>query len=187
MAWKAHLVFREQEVAQPYRAAMVNRPGALLFRDGSKVCNTAEGDNSTNFPDTPLHEQLPGVLHAQCSSSTVLTAGPKQGALLCGVQRAAGFCLGSRHAKAHLWSISCANTDSPHEVFLLPIPALEDEANDSPGISYTETGIFIDACKILQKTARGRVRMISLISCALADRIRSQVCSRFLSRAAKGK
>lgn len=102
MAWKARLVFREQEVPQPYRAAMVNRPGALLFRDGSKVCNTAEGDNSTNFPDAPLHEQLPGALHAQCSSSTVLTAGPKQGALLCGVQRGAGFCLGSRHAKAHL-------------------------------------------------------------------------------------
>lgn len=43
--------------------------------------------------------------------------------------------------------------DSPHEVFLLPIPVLEDEANDSPGTSYTETGIFIDVCKILQKTA----------------------------------
>lgn len=81
---------------------MMHRPGALLFRDGSKVLNTAEVDNPTNFPEAPLHVQLPGALHAICSSSIVLTAGPKQEATLCGVQQGAGFCLGSRHAKAHL-------------------------------------------------------------------------------------
>lgn len=117
----------------------------------------------------------------------VLTSGPKRGAKLHGVQWGARLCLGSRQATAHLWSISCANKDSPHEVLSLPIPVLKDEANDSPRISYTETGIFINACKILQKTAWGWARMTSLISCALTRSLRSQVCFRLLSRAAKGK